>query len=293
TATVEGTPEREPGGKPIGVQAVSRDIIKTLGMTVLAGDPSVIFHPSSTGIFIDIRTAHEFFPTLSPRQVIGKTLRIMGPGEPDHRIEAVVENLKVEPYTAGRGQVFKAFRNRLLPLAPTFAVRTVGRGQALQKMISGVVKVVYSQNESVKVYSATSVVAKAYAKRIQLGRVFGVLAIVALLIAVVGLFALLAYRSLMRRPEFAIRGALGATPTRLLGTVLGEATALWIIGCMIGVPAAYGISVLLDSYLPKLGLPAAWVTVAVIGAIGITALVAALIPARRAASTDLSGNLSV
>ncbi len=282
--------------KQIGVQAVSPDIFKTLGLKVLAGNPEGIFNASSRSIFIDERTAHEFFPGPTPRQIVGKSLHLAGPakakGKDDHRIVAVVADLKVNPYIPGEGQVYKPLNTGFLPLMPTFAVRSRLHGKALQTLVNNVMKQVYPTGAPVKMHSASALIAKAYAKRTRLGRVFGVLAVVALLIAAIGLFALLAYRSLVRRPEFAIRGALGATPGRLLRNVLGEAGALWIVGCVIGVPAAYGLSIVLAAYLPKLGLPAAWVAVAVVIALGLTALIAAFIPARRAAGTDLSGNLS-
>jgi ABC-type antimicrobial peptide transport system permease subunit len=135
--------------------------------------------------------------------------------------------------------------------------------------------------------TAEGVVDDAYNDRIQLGHIFGVLAMIAVLIATVGLFALLEYRSLVRRPEFAIRSALGATPGRLFANVLSEAGGIWAIGCVTGVPIAYGISNALIAYFPKLDLPMASVTGGSIVAIGIVVLIAALLPARRAASVDI------
>ncbi len=294
-ASVGGRAGKGGPQKQIGLQSVSAGIVETLGLKTLAGDPAAIFKGSGHSVFIDERTAQTFFPDLSPRQIIGKSLKISAPvvgGSRGYRIDAVVANLKVKPYLAGEGQIYKPLKMGFIPLMPNFAIRSRLHDKALRILVTDVIKQIYPVGLPVEVHSANAQIAKAYAKRNRLGHVFGVLAVVALLIAAIGLFALLAYRSLVRRPEFAIRGALGATPGRLLRNVLGEAGALWIVGCIIGVPAAYGLSIVLASYLPKLGLPATWVTIAVVVALGITALIAALVPARRAAGTDLSGNLS-
>src|SRR5699024_474240 len=131
-------------------------------------------------------------------------------------------------------EVFKPLKSKTTVIMPQFAIRSDLHKRQLRTLLSNVVAKTYPVANVLSVESAHSIIDKAYAKRNRLGHVFGVLAVVALLIAAVGLFALLAYRSLMRRPEFAIRGSLGATPGRLLRNVLAEAGALWVIGCVIG-----------------------------------------------------------
>ncbi|MGH8274162.1 MAG: FtsX-like permease family protein [Gammaproteobacteria bacterium] len=278
----------------INDQVVSKNVTKALGLRVLAGDPDDLFTGSGNSVVVDATAAAFYWPGVPPDQIVGRSLYVdlggSGNGKPQ-RVVAIVAPLRMKPFGSIGSTVFVSADNHPIH-TNNFVVHSALAMPALRKAMMHVVEAINPQAKLRRFQPARQLVAQAYTKRSQLGRVFGVLAVVALLIAAIGLFALLAYRALVRRPEFAIRGALGATPGRLLGNVFREACVLWGIGCVIGVPAAYGLSIVLTSYLPKLGLPAAWVAAAVVIALGLTALVAALVPARRAADIDLAGNLS-
>jgi ABC-type lipoprotein release transport system permease subunit len=66
----------------------------------------------------------------------------------------------------------------------------------------------------------------------------GVSAVVTLLLAAIGLYAVLAFNVSLREREWGIRSALGASPTRLLRTVVGEGLACVGLGLVIGLMAA-------------------------------------------------------
>ncbi|MGH8128628.1 MAG: ABC transporter permease [Gammaproteobacteria bacterium] len=274
----------------LNYQTVTQHIVPALGLHVLVGNPASIFTDAPQSIFIDQTAAEKFWPHTKPGDVIGRTLYI---NSQPRRVTAVVAPLRMKPYGSVGGTAFRPLAHSGVSGGPQgFVVQSTLKPQALRKALANVVQATNPQAKLVEFYSASELVTHAYAARSQLGRVFGALAIVAILIAAVGLFALLAYRSLVRRPEFAIRGAIGATPGRLLGTVLTEAGVLWAIGCVIGLPAAYALSIVLAHYLPALGLPTAWIAITVVIALGVTALFAAIAPARRAAGIDLAGNLT-
>ncbi|MGH8273996.1 MAG: FtsX-like permease family protein, partial [Gammaproteobacteria bacterium] len=276
----------------INRQTVSKRIAPTLGLRVLAGNLNGIFSGNGNTTFLDAAAVKRFWPESKTVDVVGRSLYVGGKA---WRVAAVVEPLRMKPYGSVGGTMFTPFGASSTGLTggpQTFAVHSKLPRKALRDAMTTLARQLDPQAKIIEFHPAGELVAKAYDQRSELGQVFGVLAIVAMLIAAVGLFALLAYRSLVRRPEFAIRGALGATPARLFGSVLTEAVTLWLIGCVIGIPAAYGLSVVLASHLPKLGLPAVWVAAAVVIALGAMALVAALAPARRAAGIDLAGNLT-
>lgn len=278
----------------INLQTVSKKIIAALGMRVLAGEPDAIFSATDNAIFVDKTAVSHFWPGIRPAEAIGRHLYDGDHGKQGLRIAAVVEPLRMKPYDSVGGTLF-------MPFAPsgdsvpggmqTFVINSTLAPNFLRKESMHLIRAVNPQAQLIEFHPASTLVAGAYAKRNHLARLFGVLALVAILIAATGLFALLAYRSLVRRPEFAIRGAVGATPTRLLGNVLSEALILWIVGCVVGIPAAYALSLILDSRLPELGLPAAWIALCVSACLGLTAFLAALVPARRAAGIDLAGHL--
>jgi ABC-type antimicrobial peptide transport system permease subunit len=112
---------------------------------------------------------------------------------------------------------------------------------------------------------------------------FGLLAVT---LACVGLYGLMAYAVNRRTNEIGLRMALGARRGQIAGMILGESLLLVIAGLVIGIPAALGASRLIRSelYGLKPSDPVnALVSVAVMAAI---AVLAAYLPARRATRID-------
>jgi putative ABC transport system permease protein len=112
---------------------------------------------------------------------------------------------------------------------------------------------------------------------------FGLLA---LLLAAIGLYGLMAYGVTQRTKELGVRVALGARRGQILGLVFKEAFALVAIGVALGVPAAWGatgwVQTLLFGVTPADPLTAA----GAVATLTTAALIAAWLPARRAARTD-------
>jgi putative ABC transport system permease protein len=120
------------------------------------------------------------------------------------------------------------------------------------------------------------------------GTMFAGFAATALLLASIGLYGVMAYVVSQRTHEMGIRMALGATRSSIVTLVLSGGVRLIAIGVLIGVPAALGLAQLLrrtlfgvspTDPLTFLAIPFFLVTVA---------LLATVIPARRAASVDPS-----
>jgi putative ABC transport system permease protein len=108
----------------------------------------------------------------------------------------------------------------------------------------------------------------------------------ALLLAMVGVFGIIAYSVQQRVREFGVRIALGATASQVLGLVLGGAARMIGIGAAIGLAAAVLLSRSISAFL--FGVepldPVTFVTVASV--LAATATAAALLPAMRAARVD-------
>ena len=114
------------------------------------------------------------------------------------------------------------------------------------------------------------------------------LSAVALALATVGLFSVLAYNVDRRRPEFGVRLALGAPPGSIVWLVLRRGLLTAAIGVVAGCAAALGLSRLMVSllYETKTFDPVVYACVA--ASLLASAFVACWIPARRAAKVDVS-----
>jgi ABC-type antimicrobial peptide transport system permease subunit len=111
-------------------------------------------------------------------------------------------------------------------------------------------------------------------------------AILALVISCVGLYGTMAYTVARRTREIGIRMALGAPRRGVIWMVLREVCVLAALGLAIGVPAAFGTSRFVESFLFELKPNDPRALAVAIGILVSAALVAGYGPARRASRVD-------
>jgi predicted permease len=111
-------------------------------------------------------------------------------------------------------------------------------------------------------------------------------AVVALFLAAIGIYGVLAYQVSQRRREIGIRIALGAETGRIFGMVLREGAIIVVAGAVLGLGGAYALGRTLQSQLYEVGAMDPRVVASVATMLMVVALVACLVPARRAAKTD-------
>ena len=116
--------------------------------------------------------------------------------------------------------------------------------------------------------------------------IVGTFAGLALLLAMVGVFGVLAYAVEQRTREFGVRIALGASTTNVLRLVLGSAARVIVAGGVIGLAAAAALSRTISTFLFGVE-PLDPVTYATVGLLlALTASIAAAAPAWRATRVD-------
>jgi putative ABC transport system permease protein len=113
-------------------------------------------------------------------------------------------------------------------------------------------------------------------------RMIFVFGAIALLLAAVALYGLIAYSTSQRTVEIGVRMALGAEVKDVIWLVLKKGVKLAAIGLVIGLPLAVGLNVLLSSVLYGVGSVEIGIVVAIVVTLVLVALIASYVPARRA-----------
>jgi len=117
--------------------------------------------------------------------------------------------------------------------------------------------------------------------------VFGVFAVVALAIAVVGVAAVLAFSVSARTREFGIRLALGSQPRQLLKRVLTEGAVMASLGVLAGAALGFVLARLAGRYFLDMKMPGALPVAVSAFVLLAVAVVASMLPAARAARVDV------
>jgi predicted permease len=117
-------------------------------------------------------------------------------------------------------------------------------------------------------------------------RILGCFAVLALILAAIGIYGLIAYSVSQRTHEIGIRMALGARSSDVLGMVVGEGLKMTVVGAAIGLALALPLPRLFGSifYDLRVSEPRLYLLVPIV--VLMVALLAAYIPARRAARVD-------
>ena len=111
-------------------------------------------------------------------------------------------------------------------------------------------------------------------------------AILALLLAAIGIYGVISYAVTQRTREIGVRMALGATPSGMLSLILAESLRLIFFGVVVGVAAAFALTRMLASMLYGVTSTDPVIFISVTLLLTVIALAACLIPARRAMRID-------
>ena len=196
------------------------------------------------------------------------------------------EALDVEPYP----QFFVDLRQvpgfPFSDFRPQFAVRTAGDTTAILANLRDIVRQVESRASVDNVATVDQIVWNSIARPRFYAVLLALFATVSVTLAAVGIFGLMAYLVAQRTREIGIRMALGAQRFEVMTGVLGQSAVLVAIGIGIGLGAAAGLTRYLAGML--FGLtpldPATFAAASLLFV--VAALIASIVPARRATRVD-------
>jgi predicted permease len=167
-----------------------------------------------------------------------------------------------------------------------YEVRTAVDPAVMATQLRAAVTSVAPRMPILRIKPLSTLVNESILRERMIARLSVLLGVVAVVLASVGLYGVLAYSVARRTSEIGIRMAIGAFPRTIVWMVLRETFALVAIGVVVGVPLALGASRYVESLLYGLTPTDAVTIVGVIALMTAIALVAAFAPARRAARVD-------
>jgi len=165
-------------------------------------------------------------------------------------------------------------------------LKTDADPRTLATLLSREVRAVDPDQPTYGVRTMDEIVAYATASRRFSMQLLGAFAVLALALAAVGIYGVMAFVVGQRTREIGIRIALGAHPRAVVRLVLGQALALAAVGVVTGVVAAALVTRLLSGLLFEVRATDPVTYVLIAGLLGTTAAAAAWRPARRAATVD-------
>ncbi len=278
-------------GVPIGLHAVTTEHFRTLGIPILRGRSFTGFdHPGAPrAVLLNETAAKRLFPGLDP---IGHRLSAasfyFGGGDSLAEVIGVVKDVRYGEYDAGPEPdlYFPLSAIRSFGRAGTFFVHTRGDPLRVADLVRAELKLLDPNLPVFRVMTMRELAGAALARPRFAATLLSGFAATALLLAALGLYALLAFGVAQQTRELGLRMALGATDARLLGGVVRRGLILAGTGIAIGLGAALALQRVVVGLLYQTSPSDPATLLAVAALMGSTAVLAALIPARRATRVD-------
>jgi predicted permease len=268
--------------------AVGPNYFSTIGIPILLGREITAQDTAGAlrAAVINETFAHRFFPNANP---IGKHIRDTYPGNP---AECVVVGVAADAkYNSLRE---KAHPRIYIPVfnpmwdqnSAVYEVRTLADTASVSAAIRSAVKETSQSIPALHIRTMTGLVDDTLQTDRFIERLSATFGLLAILLASIGLYGVMAYNVARRNREIGIRMALGAEPGNVRWQILKETFLLVFIGIGIGVPAALGVTRLVRSLLFGIGFADPLVIVSAAALLTVVAAFAAFLPARSASRVD-------
>jgi putative ABC transport system permease protein len=295
---ITGTPKIPPGQEPAAeVTTVSPDYFRVMGMPILRGrgfgtqdPPGEKGHPRS--IIIDESFAQKYFTGTDP---IGQHIddnQTLDKSAPPMTIVGVVPRTRNEAPGEDNSERLQMPEEYLLASqaiesSNNLHIRTGLRD--IGPLVTAVKREVQALDPDQPIGQIATMeqsVASSLATRRLTMVLLAAFAVLALVLASVGLYGVMALTVTQRTRELGIRMALGAERTNIFRLVLGQGMSLMGFGILLGVVGAIAVGRALMSLLYNVGALDAGAVVTAVFSLLAVALIACCVPARRATRVD-------
>lgn len=276
----------DPAPNSINVNTVSPRWFETMGISITKGRDFTARDDSGSAA---VAVVNEAFAKkhFANNNTIGQRISFDGPSGPWREIVGVTKDFKVatlteEPQPVAFVPVLQSHETGMMLFVRSRSANTAA-------IVSGIRNEVQALDRNLPLSSVTALsdlvstslyTARAGA-RLLLG--FGVMA---LLLAAVGLYGVISYTVSRRTREIGVRMALGAQPTAMLRSVIGQAAGLALLGITVGIIVAFSVTRLLSSFLYGVSTYDATTFAAIPVVLMVVAVAASILPARRAMKID-------
>jgi predicted permease len=273
------------GDRPSAIRhLISPNAFATLGIPLLRGrDFNERDRPDSPQtVIINEAFVKQFFPDRDP---LGQ--RIMtGMGQRIAEVVGVVGNTQtVDLNTPPRSEYFLPALQRGENFT-TILIRTEGDPAAFANSVRAALREIDPGQPLVNAQSLTTLIANSVADRRLVMTLLAAFAALALLLACLGVYSVMAYVVSQRTSEIGIRMALGASPHAVQRMILGEGLRLTLLGIGIGVVAALVVTRLMSQLLFGVQAHDPVIYLGISLLLCLVAALACYIPARRATRVD-------
>jgi putative ABC transport system permease protein len=286
---VEGRPEVPPAQQPtLETRVVTASYFRTLGIPVVAGRGFADTDDASSPrvVVISREAARRHFPGQDP---IGQRIRL-GWGPPTDSVGGTVVGVVGDVKEAGLdadhpAEVYLSYAQKPIT-GMDVVLRTSVPPLTLAPAVRAAVHDLDSDLPVARLETLSRIVATSIAQPRFYTGLLTAFAGTALVLAALGLFGVISVGVSQRTREIGVRMALGARSGDVLRLVLREAATLALVGIAVGLAAALALSRTLSTLLFNLSPTDPWVFTAAPLVLLSTAVVAAWLPARRAAQVD-------
>jgi putative ABC transport system permease protein len=284
---IEGDPERGPGDQPnADFQAVTPDFFRATGITLVRGRA---FGPedrvdSPPVVIVNQALVDKYF---AGREPLGHVL-LFG-GQKRHTIVGIVANSRYRSVEQAADPAFyfplEQNDERWPFLAFTVWADGAG-GRNAGALLRGAIKEADPQQPISRLRTFDEILDQAMATRRFNTWMIGLFAGAALLLAALGTYGVMAHAVVTRTRELGLRAALGARPTDLIGMIVREGAGLCVLAMVIGLAIAAGLTRFMTALLFDVAPHDPGIFALVAGTLSSVAIVATLVPARRAMRVD-------